>query len=308
MAKFITPVKITPASAGSWQDCDVSAYVPNDATGVILHITNTSANQRAIGWRKNGSTDDLLINSDTYPTSHYSAEIGLDSNKVLEIYVANKDDCNVFLIGYYTEDAVFFTNRISKTPASTSWQDVDISANTGGDTAIGAIFEVNCLGGGPSYTGFRKNGSTDSRALNSYNHFGAVIGVDANEICEVYKAGYMSTFYLVGYITKWATFNTNATDLSLDTTDAWTDLSALNAKANAGYFEVKGPFENCGWRKNGSAEDIYMDPCYFGTHFVCECDSGGVIEGKIDTKNTDFFLVGYSEKPPDLTGNFLALF
>jgi len=92
------------------------------------------------------------------------------------------------------------TNKISWT-AATDWTDVDISADTGGDTAKGALLNVtlrNSYGYGMQTGHFRKNGSAVTanlaRIINSGGHaavkieFGnammVIVECDASEIFE----------------------------------------------------------------------------------------------------------------------------
>ena len=285
---FITPVEITPVTEDSWEDVNVSAYIPAGATGVVLHCVNKTSNvDHPIGFRKNGSGDDRHWQMER--GSHFWAAIGVDGSRILELYSGDVD-VDIWLVGYFTDDAVFFTNGIGKTPGS-AWADIDISSDTEDDTAIGAIFEV----GGSDYSwAFRKNGSSDDRYKGNSWHAGAIIGVDGSEICEGRKGSAILYFFLVGYIISDATFNTNATDLSLGTINSWLDLSTLPAGAIGGFIEVY-PTETIGYyyslRKEGSEEEIWRK-VFWHSWGIVEAASR-IIEGKINNTNLDFFLVGY---------------
>lgn len=297
---WLTPTDITPATAGSWQDADVSGSVPAGATGVILHIDATSIGYGdwTTGWRKNGSTDSREGN--VYTDQHFWAGCGVDSNRVLELYVTADNGnkwAKVWLVGYFTDDAVFFTNAVDKSLGATgSWIDIDISSDTGGDTAIGAILEIPAPGGNHDW-GVRKNGSSDNRAKGYYcRHTAAIIGVDGSEIFEGQISNTDVDFFLVGYITEESTFLTNATDLSLGATGSWIDLSALPAGATGGFIEAicNDAQHSYGLRENGSAENFVgeMLAHQFG---MVEADGSRLIEGQISNTAVDFFLVGYSE-------------
>ena len=101
----------------------------------------------------------------------------------------------------------FFTDAVNKSLGTTgSYQDVDISSDTGGDTAIGAIFTVNndSGSGADKAYGLRKNGSTDDfyyepRGDQSNIH---IIGVDGSEIAEMKIENIAIDLYLTGYITS----------------------------------------------------------------------------------------------------------
>lgn len=301
---WIDPVEITPETSGSWQDVDLSAYIPTSATGVMLHFANSSTGSGySVGFRKNGSTDDRADN--LYTNSHMCCAIGVDSQQIVEIRVFSTTAIESYLVGYFEDESVFFTNATEKAPSSTNtWLDCDISGQTSDDTAIAAIWEIIQLSG--LYNcGLRKNGSTDNRTQCAHrDHSGAIIGVDENEVCELYRSSTNVKFYLVGYIKSGAVFLTNATDLSLSTTGTWLDLSALPSGAYGGFIEVhsSGTYRY-GLRKNGSSEEIYRR-VYRHLWFFVECDEDQIIEGKIENTGADFYLVGYAiELGPDMHVN-----
>jgi hypothetical protein len=291
--EFITPVEITPSVAGSWQNVDVSAYVPVGTTGVALHIVNThSTNGWAIGFRKNGSTDNRT-NAICY-NSHFWTAIGVDTNRILQLYVGDTTYIDVYLVGYWTTDAVFFTNAIDKTPSTANaWVDINISAETGTDTVLGAIFELTGL---ESFDlGLRNNGSTDNYTGSVATHCGAIIGVDSAKICEGYTADTTNgKLFLVGYIKSNAIFYVNSLDYTITTANTWYDLPALPAGAKGGFFMAIGAgITNTGLRKNGSTENITRW-IYNGLGWgIIECDTNGIVEGFASGTPRSLYLVGY---------------
>lgn len=296
---WIAPTEITPGSANSWTDADVSASVPAGSTGVILHVVNKAASSDLdIGWRKNGSTDNRREH--LWQASHFWCMCGLDANRVLELYVESTSNVDVWLVGYTGSDAVFFTNAPDKSLSTTSsWQDISIAADTGADTAIAAIFEIQETSGGTWY-GLRKNGSTDNRYQPQYRHTGFVVGVDANEVCEGQIGGTGLDFFLVGYFVSDSTWNTNATNVSLAGTGSWTNLTALPEGATGGFVEViDTSYEaSFGLRKDGSAEAIiYYVGGYGHAQGIVEAASL-VIEGYITSTDCDFFVNGYATAAP----------
>jgi hypothetical protein len=295
----ITPTEKTVDQASAWRDVDVSDIVPSGATGVILHIVNTNASTvYALGIRKNGSTD--ARHPDFTQNAHLWAAIGVDDNRIFEAYVGSTTYIDIYVVGYTKSGVTFITNAVNKTPSAGSWQDINCS--TEAPNAIGLFFEAY-RNLGARQMGLRKNGSSDNRYGYIYRRGWAVIGCDTSQICEGYigETGENIAWYLIGYITDGATFNTNATDVSLSTTDSWTDLSALPSGAGMGFIEIQTTNTNTstlysyGLRKNGSSEDIYR---YFGLHWwgIVECDDNQIIEGKIANVAVDFFVVGYAEK------------
>ena len=289
----ITPVEITPATIDAWVDVDVSAYVPAGATGVALHFVDTATAAETVGARKNGSTDNRI--GVIGFSQHCWGSIGIDGSRILELNVGSITTIDVYLVGYYLSESVFFTNAPDKSLTTTSaWTDIDISSNTGTDTAIQAIFEIKSSGLTAYACGLRKNGSTDNRINTVLFHhcFGATIGVDEAEICEGYIGSIAVDFFLVGYIKSDVVSLTNGTDLSLGSIGSYIDLAALPSGATAGWIEVVATTAYLyALRENGSAENIY----YKNKHCwaLVGCDSSLLIEGKIENVGLDFFLVGY---------------
>jgi hypothetical protein len=210
--KFITPVNVTPSTKYSYVDVDVSSYVSDSATGVIIHAYSSDTDGHPCTLRKNGSTDDI----DSF-INHTWIYTGIDDNKIFEAYVSS--EITILLVGYFEDEAVFFTNAVDKTPTDDgTWRDISIASDTGSDTAIGAIFSVRFN----NSWGLRKKGSSDNRLYEGFD-CGAIIGVDGNEVlqCNLEEGGWK--LFLVGYIKSGWNFNTNAEDVSLSSTGSWVD-------------------------------------------------------------------------------------
>lgn len=288
----ITPVEVAHSTIG-WLDADVSSYVPAGATGVVLHLVNKGASSTyAIGLRKNGSTDDRYYV--LAASQHCWAAIGVDANRIFEVYAGSTTFIDVYVVGYTMSGVTFFTNAYDKSLSSAAaWTDINCSAEA--PSAIGLIWEMVNSSSSWYYFGMRKNGSSDARLSGTDYHqtFGIIIGCDASQICEGWIEHLSSDFYLVGYITDGCTFNTNATNVSLGSTGSWIDLTALPATSVMGFIEVTGN-GIYGLRKDGSAEEIYYSSIYHPWAFVECLASNLVIEGKISTTSVDFFVVGYA--------------
>jgi len=287
----LAPAEVTPGTLSSWQDIDVSGNVPSGATGVLLHLTQTSGSGD-MGLRKNGSTDNrtTLI----CVPSHCWAAIGVDANGIFEAYVGSTYT-HIYLVGYTMSGVTFFTNAYDKTPGTGDvWTDIDCHVEA--PNAIGLLWEI--VGTSILYGfGLRENGSSDDRTAGTSEHcsFGFVIGCDASQICEGYNESSANSFFLVGYITDGASFNLNATDVSLGSTGSWLDLPALPVGTNMGFIEIISTPNgyNYGLRKNGETEGIYLPSNVHPCAFV-ECDVNRIIEGEIANTVIDFFVVGYA--------------
>ena len=230
--------------------------------------------------------------------------IGVDPNQVFEAKVASATGVNIWLVGYTHNGVTFLTNAVDKSLTVTStWTDIDISADTGGDTAIGVIVEHIYSGSNPFY-GLRKKGSTDNRVMRQLAHHWAIIGVDPNEVFQGHVTDLPADFFVVGYVTSGAVFKTNADDISLGSTGAYTDIDISTETgtntATGAFIEVyhsPAVGYNYALRKKGNSEDIYKT-AQEHPWAVVPVDGTETLQGKIQSTNLDFFLVGYSTNSP----------
>lgn len=256
---FISPIDVTPGTAGSYQDVDVSANVSGDATGVILRVSNASTSaDRAWAVRKNGSTFDYFTDLDVNAQSWDFC--GLDASKVFEAKLESITDLTLQLVGYFEQEAVFPTSPVNKTPGTTgSYQSVDISSDTGVDTAVAALFMIGNPNAGNVY--IRKTGSTDDLKAPSDNRQPIVVGLDGSETCEAYMPGVDASLWLVGYLTQGVTMATNATDITPGSDTTWT-AKTLPAGAAGAFVWARDPnVDGLDWgvRKTGSGLGWNLD-------------------------------------------------
>jgi hypothetical protein len=292
MPGFITPVEITPSLTG-WRTVDLSSHVPAGTTGVMLHITSTGGSSYVTGWRMTGSSDDWprYISAG----SHIWASVGCDTSRSIDLNVGHVTYTNVYLVGYYGSEAVFFESAVNKSLTNlAAWTDISIASDTGANTAIAGIFEiVNQANSGSYQFGLRKEGSSDERYPYVFYHHSQIVPVDASEVCEGKISNANVDFYLNGYLKAGVSMYTNATDISLDSMGSWIDLPALPSGALGGIITVAGVFNQIsGLRKNGSSESIIMFTDR-GPQGLIECDASRLIEGQVDSLSIDFFLAGY---------------
>ena len=290
---WLAPTDVTPGGLTGWQDVD-NASVPNGAIAVLVRVRQTdAAATQAVGLRKNGSTDNRIMNQ---RESHTWAMIGVDGDGIFEVYRANAA-VSYYLFGYVGSNATFQTNAndISENVTFGSFVDVNIATITGAETAIAACCEFE--GGANDGFGVRKNGSTDNRVSSlTRRHVWVCIGVDASEIFEQnVESGTMNTF-LNGWLTADATLNNNAADRSLTGVNTWTNLTALPSGATGGIYEIwkSGTTTglNYGLRRNGDGEDVLSPQVTSHAWGLVEA-SALIVQGQIEDLSIDFWEVGY---------------
>lgn len=314
----------------AWTDVDVSSYVTDDCVGVIVYFYTTGSPSGAIGVRKNGST---VSNTDLcfiYYDSGYFM-VGVDEDKIFEYYHQSSwpgQTLDFYLAGYYREgEAVFFTDPIEKTlgiaPSEEGWEDVDVSGDTGGDTAIGVFGVAGCGPTGGVTVGFRKNGSTDlhKTKLESASYGTSfVIGVDGSEIFEVWNTddggdGFGALqVWLYGYIKSGATFLTDAVDYSgSDIAGYFTvDISATVPANHNGAFFIQSQGSGIGTyasdrRKNSSITSLYTQHPYLYQAWT-NIDGDRNFERQTPSSDIWTYVTGYSENAASPASSGITLF
>ena len=317
--KPVTRVDVTPGSTG-WQDVDVTSHVGGDAGSValvMLEIVNGSTTEHSWGIRKNGSSDTLTgILEDT---GHTWIAIGVDSSDIFEINLDNITDQKVYLVGYATTaEAGNLTNAVLKTVGTAgTWTDIDISSDTGGDTALVAFFKVkNTAATEFRFHGLRENGSSFNRPKEMYNGdiVGFAMSCDGSEVLEGYAE---NTADIDWYLAAWLTDNVTTFTALKDYAAAGSgsnedvDVSADVPSGNDGAFFVFAavPGNNTEHKalliKKGSGITEYQDLAKHATPWV-ELDSDRIAEQKVESTALDLFLWGYT-KPAAAGGTLFTV-
>lgn len=287
-------VDITPSSADTWEDQDLTAHA-SGAAGVLIRVHCNNGNID-IGWRENGSTDARTTQVLAQPQI-FNIWVGLDSNDICELYTSDTTNGKFYLEAYADgNDEVFLTNGQDVSLGSTgSWTDIDISSYTTG-TAIAAGIELDSTGNYRT-SGLRMNGSTDDRVKYWSNHGFQMVGVDANEIFEGQIDNTEMDFYLTCYWTDAGSWNTNATDNSMTSTGSWADLSAAPAGSLGTAFEIYMASDaqyRFDLRPNGSSVQDW-EKCCRRSFILTELDGSQLAEGIIENTAVDFYELGYIE-------------
>jgi len=299
MAVYIDPwVAVTPATKNNtWQDVDVSSFVPEGATGVLvwLYVNHASTSYTA-GVRKKGSTDDIkdLLGAATSIT----VAIGLDENRVFQVYSANATNVLVYVLAYFTSDAVFFTNAVA-VPVSAAWTARDLS----GSIPEGAVWAFFIMKVPAAFRlGVRPTGSTDLD-YPSYTFInGRMSGVNAARSVDTYGSSAGSTYlYLVGYSTG-GSFKTTAPNVAMSVPLTWeTKDRSADAFAHVGGLVVLLIWSDYG--RYGSARKQSG-----GTGPLCYQRGGEHrVVGLTDLKTFDAYISHTTEGKVRLLGYFDAV-
>ncbi len=294
------PVDVSPSTASTWEDVPVATWVPVGATGVIVQFVATPSD-RVYGIRENGSTDTWMISHETAQLNSIGFLMtGLDSNRIFEVY-AEDTAIKTYLVGYTMPGVTFFTNAIDKSLSTTgSYQDIDISADTGAETAIGALITIRNTSGSASFA-LRMKGSADDhyKEIKARKASTALIGVDGSEVCELKIGSTSLDAYLVGYVTDGAVFLTNGVDKSTATTGSYVNVDIT---ADIGTDDANGAILELVSQSNASLEfALRKEGATYDYNGVTKhewgivsIDDNNLFEQHIETDNKDIFLVGYT--------------
>lgn len=187
-------IDITPTANTTWEEKDLSSYIPADATGVIVKMVNSIANGRNSGLREKGSSNGVTW---TVHRSDHWYSSGVDANKKVEVYKQTAD-ITIYLVGYYTAPVHFLTDKINREPVINNlWQNVDISGVCPTDNIDFGFFSSSP---GSAATGIHSTGGTggsygNQRAFGFANVVTATTfaGYTNNDSQHIYVEGYQET-------------------------------------------------------------------------------------------------------------------
>jgi len=302
----VARVDVNPGASLAWTDVDITAHVGADAgnvAGVVLEIVGHVPWCQDVMLRKNGSGD-TYVRQRTLET-HQWCFIGTDATDIFEIYLSDHTGIDIYLVAYITTgEGSFFLNHIAKAPAAGAWNDVDISGDTGGDTAVCAFFYIEEQGGAGKTFGIRNNGSGDNRhqQVNFWSLSGAFMSVDGAEKCEVYRQDANLKIWLLGYLTtNYASF-VNAHNYSTAVLAAWDDVD-FSPHIPAGWDGACCDFHptinfsfGSGLRLKTDVFDNYLWFSYHAYPWV-EINAARICEQKIQDIRQDLYLFGYTKTP-----------
>jgi len=289
---FGEPEELTVGASGAWTDVDISDYVPDTATGAVLHYSTDALLQ--VGFRMNGCVQDIRDDAQR----HGWLMVGIDANDIFECYLEDHTNSQVYLVGFTGSGVTYKTvmDDISL-GAALAWTAIDLSVEA--PSATGVIVAIqNTDAANDRESGLRKNGSGDNRHPDTSMDgiYYAVVGCDTAQIIEGYVETLDVDFYFMGYITSDFTFNLNADDISIGDVGAWTDIdlaTLVPTDTTHIIIEVIGS-GLYGLRRNGSTENIYIVNTAHNWAIV-ECDSNKIIEMEIQNVNIDMFVIGYTQ-------------
>ncbi|MBF0607686.1 MAG: hypothetical protein HQL61_09085 [Magnetococcales bacterium] len=284
-----------------WTDLDLSALIPVDASIIVIRVRTTNDDGSAYGYglRAKGSTDTRTGTVSGYGQCQYYCTVG--TNRTIQY--AKWDSTIAFqLVGYFTSDAVGFTNAVTvSTSIPDAWTTYDLSGSipAGGKFAVLQIKRP----GGAAAVSVRCNGSTDNRlqSATTGSLYGYCTGVDVNRKIQLY--GSNMEVYLVGYVTQ-GRQRVNGLDKSLVDINTFKDVDVSAdyppwgcAGALVEYHCTTASARAYVLRAIGSTDNDYVNRRNTTGALCVKLDANRKFQFKMSAVDADIYILGYFMKP-----------
>ena len=133
------PTDVTPGTANSYQDIDLSAYAGASSVWAILEVDTPGT--RAVSFRYNGDTT-IDYSSESYSGGHHWAIAPLDGSDIIEAEVENITETTIYVVGFIDVGTVKTTASSDLAPATqASYQTITVP-DGGHDIAVLGVFDV----------------------------------------------------------------------------------------------------------------------------------------------------------------------
>ncbi len=227
---FTDAVNINPSTTGSWQDIDLSAIVPADATGVVVEFDNTADSDYRAVVRGKEDTRDYMSNA-SYNTIKVKRSrfqiVKLDASRFIEGWITNQN-VDIWLRGYTTGgDPSYFDVPPEITPSAGSWQPIDVTGQVDAG-ADGVILFIASQDASSRTYAIREVGSTDQQTpaygLEQYGDSMYLVGLNAAKQFEANIQATTVKIYLVAQTKGSVVYYTN--DTALPDISSWVSRDA----------------------------------------------------------------------------------
>lgn len=319
-----------PQTLTGWQEHDISAAVPTNATMAVLKVwtSSTGGAGTAFQVRHPSST---VMDLETYVGTNSTIITG--SNKQNEFYAPVFDqkieiniqstaaNFTVEVIGYFTDkDFTAPIERVDLTPADTvapinhplqngEWVDIDVSTLVSGNAKFAAIeWDVdNVAVGGYTAINYRAKGTTVSTAPTQHSTHGHVIvPLDDNKVFQWWGKALDRTSYptartdifLVGEIKSGDRVSSELTDSVTTgvTPDVYKEYQVTgHGDATAVIVKVDPKTgHSISIRPVGHSEEHYIGVQSYGpSTFITQLGTDNKIEVKFGASSQTFYITGY---------------
>ena len=318
----LSPIFITPSTAGSWTAYNLNSHgIPKGAVVEIYAANKDSANEYYGGVRNVGSALDRRIQlvkaetADSYSTVRMLSTVNTSGE--VEYYAENTSSIVFIIMGYW--EGATFTERFDSIDNGTAnaWTDYNLNSNF--STPVNQVYDIAICNSSTAerYAGVRANGSSLARYYDlgraegggetCYNMF---VKADASGIIEVFEEVTADIHcYSMGYWDTTLDYQELFEDISPSNSATWENKDISSYITDALFVEstlmqstTASQKYNAGTRVNGSSQDRYFASLSLGNNaafrggyaVTCNVDSAGFIQVYAgDDSKAYFNLIGY---------------
>lgn len=291
------PVQLPLAGEDGWSPADLSAYLPDGASGALLAILDRGGEANRIGLRKSGSSD--ARNAVSGADNFHAGVVGVDADRVFEYWIEDAGSQQIWLLGWTAGEALFFDQAVEvSTELPGEWVDVDVGALPGCQGAIGAYLEHVGSDVAAGW-GVRMAGSSDDRVPGSADprHGWMLVGLDAGGRFQQYVEGTTLDLWVVGCQLAGAVFHREGIERAPAEEGSWADLPAPPAGAIGAVYEMgvfTTPGCDFGVRPAGSTVSLEGRGKGNGHAWALSAaGAGGGVEGFRETPDCHLWELGY---------------
>ena len=276
---FVNAFDISLGTTGSWQDIDLSNYVPFGTSGAIVEIINTGTLDTLSGVvRGKQDTRNYMFDAayqEVEDETHRWQIVKVDPNRIIQGYIEHTQ-VDFKLLGYTLgTDPSYFNTPLDITPVTEDeWTIADASPFVDSDADGVILFIVSTNGADRNY-GVREIDSsfnTTNRDLEDNSSTMYLVGLDSSYQFEVYHEDFVDTkFYLVGQTKGSVVYFSNDVAVLDPTPGSFEEIDAKSytvpAIANGLILRVvstSGDFRS--GLKHGDSDDTWAPDVGGGTH------------------------------------------
>ena len=306
---FTNATDISLTTTGSWQNIDLSAYVPKGTSGAIVELVHTGSSTAYSGVvRGKEDTRDYMSDGnfeEIEQETHRWQIVKVDSNLLIQGYIENTE-IDFKLRGYTSgSDPAYFNVPPAITPATTgTWTVVDVSAEVDADTD-GVILLVDSQRGPASDYAVREVGSifnTTNLEMEGYGNTMYLVGIDANDQFEVYIQTTDVKVFLVGETKGSVVYIVNDTAVADPATGSWQPLdaddSAIPEAANGLFLRaaISSGTDRIAAIRHADSTDAWTPDVGRGTHMMAGTgiSSDNIWDEYIENASVDVSIAAYT--------------
>ena len=298
----------------TWQDIDLSPYVPVSSTGAIIEVVNTGASSTISGMVRGKEDARDYMSDPNYgeiqPETHRWQIVQVDGNLTIQGYI-DHPDIDFKLMGYtYGADPSYFTTPYDVTPTSTisTMTSIDVSAyvDAGAD---GVILLINSIHSTDRDYAVREVGSsyaTIDKEVEEYGNTMYLVGLDASKLFQAYIQHENVKIYLVGQTKGSVVYYTNDIAVTDPTTGSYqavdADTYSVPAVANGLIVHLEMDITAGDQKINlrhGDSTDDWNGNISGGTHFQAGIgiNDANELDEYMEDDTTDVYISAYTRPP-----------